>query len=171
MNKHWSQHTQQQAIGSHGLRPKHTDHRQNQTHPGEGHTDNTSPPERQHMHTQQLTKRSTHSFGSGQTTGTAHVGAVTGQTPSVQCVHTQERKCAHLPQSVHTSEGGPGGRQLPAPHPLKGSGSDLKDALGSPPMPGPLHFRAEGTRPSPTAQGGRLCTSPADPRPQEARIL
>lgn len=45
MNKHWTQHTQQQTQGHTSPPSKHTDHRQNQTHPGEGDINNTGPPE------------------------------------------------------------------------------------------------------------------------------
>ena len=74
----------------------------------------------------------------------------------MQTEHTHAQKCAY---SVCTPvRGGLGGRQLPAPHPLKGGGSDRsigpEGHMGSP-MPGPLHFREEEPG-LPTAQGGRL---------------
>ena len=148
---------------------KHTDHRQNQTQPGEGDIDNTGPPEGQLRTLNKLTNEPPKASAQGtlgddrgkpqgQHMWVRSQGTDTHLPVWMHTEHTHAQKCAYLLQHVHTSEGGLGGRQLPAPHPLKGGGSDRsigpEGHMGSP-MPGPLHFREE-ERGLPTAQGGRL---------------
>lgn len=106
MNKHWTQHTQQQAQGHTVSALEHTDHRQNQTHPGKGHTNNMSPSERQ-LHTlNKLTNDPPTASAQGRPEGQhMWVQSQGTDTHSPVCAHTQARKCAYPLQHVTPATG------------------------------------------------------------------
>ena len=98
MNKHWTQHTQHQAQGHTVSALEHTDHRQNQTHPGEGHTNNMSPPERQLGTLNKLTNDPPTALAQGRPEG-RHMWVQS------QGTDTHSPVCAHLLQHVTPATG------------------------------------------------------------------
>ena len=183
VNEHRTGHTRAAGTVSHGLLPHNTQITGRPRHiPVRDTPGSTGPPETQLRTLNKLTDEPPTALCSGnprgeqrQAPGTACVCAATvharththayssvythTSVDAHRTVHTHARMRARVLQRVCAGEGTAMGGQVPAPHLLKGSGSDRstgpaggsRGAL----MPGPFHSRGEEPG-LPTSQGGRL---------------